>query len=96
MITATGVGRVSFWVFALETRVALLPRLSESGANGMVRGPTKMSSNHDVTDEKIRRFEKAVRELIDEGHSFLDHRAWLHAAAARAGVDLQEVLPTRH
>jgi hypothetical protein len=55
-----------------------------------------MNSNRDPIDEKVRRFENAVRELIDEGYSFVDHRAWLNAAAARAAVDLQEVLPTRH
>ena len=47
-------------------------------------------------DDKVRRFEKAVRDLIDEGHGFVDHQAWLEAAARRAGVDLQEVLPTWH
>jgi TPP-dependent pyruvate/acetoin dehydrogenase alpha subunit len=55
-----------------------------------------MSSTDDPKADKIRRFEKSMRELIDEGHSFVDHEAGLEAAAARAGVDLQEVLPTYH
>jgi len=54
------------------------------------------SSTDEELDDKVRRFEKAVQELIEEGHSFADQQAWLEAAAARAGVDLQEVLPTRH
>jgi hypothetical protein len=48
------------------------------------------------SDDKIRRLDEAVRELIEESHSFVDHQAWLDAAAARAGVDLQDVLPTHH
>jgi hypothetical protein len=55
-----------------------------------------VNSNDDSTSEKIRKFEKTVRELIEEGHSFADHEAWLDMAATRAGVDLQEVLPTQH
>jgi hypothetical protein len=56
-----------------------------------------MTSNSDPqNDEKIRRLEEALRELIEEGHSFVDHEAWLDAAAVRAGVDVQEVLPTHH
>jgi hypothetical protein len=58
--------------------------------------PIMNSSSGEELDDKVRRCEKAVRELIDEGHWFPDHHAWLDAAAARAGVDLQEVLPTRH
>jgi hypothetical protein len=58
--------------------------------------PIMNSSSEEELDDKVRRFEKAVRDLIDEGHGFVDHQAWLEAAAARAGVDLQEVLPTRH
>jgi hypothetical protein len=30
------------------------------------------------------------------GYLFVNHQARLEAAAARAGVDLQEVLPTLH
>jgi hypothetical protein len=55
-----------------------------------------MSSADDREADTMLRFETAVWELIEEGHSFADHEAWLEAAAARAGVDLQEVLPTRH
>jgi hypothetical protein len=56
-----------------------------------------MTSNSDPeSDEKISRLEEAVRELIEEGHSFADHQEWLEAAAARAGVELQEMLPTHH
>ena len=58
--------------------------------------PIMNSSTDEELDDKVRRFEKAVQELIEEGHSFADQQAWLEAAAARAGVDLQEVLPTRH
>ena len=47
-------------------------------------------------DEKVARYEKAVRELIEEGHSFVDQKAWLEAAAARAHINLQEFLPTQH
>jgi len=55
-----------------------------------------MNCKPDPMDEKVRRFEQAVRELIEKGHSSVDQQAWLEAAAARAGVDLQEVLPTWH
>ena len=55
-----------------------------------------MSTTEDPDADKIIRFERAVRELIEEGHSFVDQQAWLEAAAARSGVDLQEVLPTQH
>jgi hypothetical protein len=55
-----------------------------------------MSSDDDHEADKIRRFETAVWELIEGGHSFVDQQAWLEAAAARAGVHLQEVLPTHH
>jgi hypothetical protein len=54
------------------------------------------SSSDKELDDKVRRLEQAVRDLIGEGHWFLNHQAWLEAAAARAGVDLQEVLPARH
>jgi hypothetical protein len=37
-----------------------------------------------------------VHDLIGEGHWFLHDQSWRDAAAARAGVDLQEVLPTWH
>jgi hypothetical protein len=47
-------------------------------------------------NEKVRRFEEAVHQLIDEGHSLFDYRGLLEAAAERAGVDLQEVHPTLH
>jgi len=40
--------------------------------------------------------EDAVHELIDEGYSLFDYRGLLEKAAERAGVDLQEVHPTRH
>jgi len=55
-----------------------------------------MNFGRDPIDEKVARFEKAVRELIEEGHSFVDQKAWLEAAAARAGISLQEFLPTQH
>jgi hypothetical protein len=55
-----------------------------------------MGSNHDLRDCQLQRFEKAVRELIEEGSSFVDQLAWLEAAAARVDVDLQEFLPTHH
>ena len=55
-----------------------------------------MNSTNDPKAEAILRFEKAVRELIDEGHRYENHQAWLEAAATRAGVDLHEVLPSRH
>jgi hypothetical protein len=56
-----------------------------------------MNSNSDPdNDDKIGRLERAVRELIEEGRSFVDKQSWLEAAATRAGVDLQEVLPTHH
>ena len=54
------------------------------------------SSSEEELDDKGRRFKKAVRELIEEGHWFPDHQALLEATATRAGVDLQEVLPTSH
>jgi hypothetical protein len=59
-------------------------------------GPIMNSSSEQELDDKVCRFEKAVRDLIEEGHWIPDHQASLEAAAARAGVDLQEVLPTRH
>ena len=46
--------------------------------------------------EQVERFEQAVHDLIDEGFSILDYYGLLHAAAKRAGVDLQEVHPTSH
>jgi hypothetical protein len=46
------------------------------------------------SDDKIRRLDEPVRELIEEGFTFVDHQAWLEAAAARASVNLQEALPT--
>ena len=55
-----------------------------------------MNFRRDPIDEKVARFEKAVRELIEEGHSFVDQQSWLEAAAARAGINLQEFLPTQH
>jgi hypothetical protein len=56
-----------------------------------------MNSSADFeSDDKIRRLDEAVRELIEEGYSFVNHQAWLEAAAERAGVNLQEVLPTQH
>jgi hypothetical protein len=58
--------------------------------------PAMNSSSDKEIDDKVRRFEKAVRDLIDEGHGYVDHQAWLEAAATRAGVELQEVLFTRH
>lgn len=58
--------------------------------------PFMNSSSDPQNDDNIRRFEKAVRELIEEGLSLEDHQAWLEAIAARASVDLQEVLPPRH
>ena len=54
------------------------------------------SSSDPELDDKVSRFEKAVRELIEEGHWLPNHQAWLDAAARRAGVDLREVLPTWH
>jgi len=53
-----------------------------------------MNSNSEQENDKILRLEKAVRDLIEKGHSFVDHQACLEAAAARTGVELQEVLPT--
>ncbi len=50
----------------------------------------------DAQSENVRRFEQAVHELIDEGHSILDFHGLLRAAADRAGVELDEVHPTRH
>lgn len=50
----------------------------------------------ETLQERVRRFEAAVSELIGEGHSILNLRALLQAAADRANVDLQEVYPTRH
>jgi hypothetical protein len=56
-----------------------------------------MNSSFDQElDDKVRRFEKAVRELIEEGHWLPDHQAWLDAAARRAGIDVREVLPIWH
>jgi hypothetical protein len=57
---------------------------------------TGMGKSSETMDEKVRRFENAVRELIEEGHSLFDYRGLLEKAAERAGVDLQEVHPTRH
>jgi len=54
--------------------------------------PIMSSSSDEELDDKFRRFEKAVHDLIDEGHGFEKHQAWLEAAAIRAGIDLQEVL----
>jgi hypothetical protein len=47
-------------------------------------------------DEEIARLDKAVRELIEEGAFLTNHQEWLEAAARRAGVDLNEVLPRTH
>jgi hypothetical protein len=47
-------------------------------------------------DEKIARLDKAVRELIEEVPLPANHQEWLEAAARRAGVDLNEVLPRTH
>jgi hypothetical protein len=55
-----------------------------------------MNSNSDPGNGKILRLKKAVKNLIEEGHSFVDHQAWLEAAAGRAGGDLQGALPTQH
>jgi hypothetical protein len=74
-----------------------MPWIPDSGpVPHQYQGRPTMNSNRDPLDEKVSRFEKAVRELIKEGHTFADHEAWLDAAATRAGVDLQEVLPTEH
>ena len=53
----------------------------------------KPDSSH---DEKIARLDKAVRELIEEPTLPASHQEWLEAAARRAGVDLNEVLPRTH
>lgn len=55
-----------------------------------------MGGSDDAIDEEVRRFEQAVHDLLDEGHSIVDYRGLLEAAAARAGVELQEVHPTVH
>ena len=47
-------------------------------------------------DEKIARLDKALRELIEEPTLPASHQEWLEAAARRAGVDLNEVLPRTH
>jgi len=47
-------------------------------------------------DEKIARLDKAVRELVEEPTLPASHQEWLEAAARRAGVDLNEVLPRTH
>jgi hypothetical protein len=72
--------------------------MPDSGYGNLQRvgDPVTNSSSDPELDDKVRRFDKAVRELIEEGHWFPDHQAWLEAAATRAGVDLQEVLPTWH
>jgi hypothetical protein len=51
---------------------------------------------NDTLENKVRRFEQALHELIDEGHSILNYRGLLEAAAKRAGVEIQEVHPTVH
>lgn len=55
-----------------------------------------MAGKDYLGNENVRRFEAAVHELIDEGYPILDFYGLLRAAAARAGVDLEEVHPTRH
>ena len=55
-----------------------------------------MDRDDDEHQDKIRRFEQAVHELIAEGHSLFDYYGLLDGAAERAGVDRQEVHPTRH
>jgi hypothetical protein len=50
----------------------------------------------DSLDEQVRRFEDAVHELLEEGHSVLDVSGLLRAAAERAGVELERVHPTMH
>jgi hypothetical protein len=47
-------------------------------------------------DEKIARLDKAVHELIEEPRLPANHQEWLEAAARRAGVNLNEVLPRTH
>lgn len=44
-------------------------------------------------NERVRRFEQAVQDLIGEGYSILDIDGLLAAAAKRAGVILEEVHP---
>ena len=86
-----------FWGFALETRArASVIDPAKCTRAPLIRENLPVNFDDDPKGEKIRKFEKAVRELIEEGHSFSDHEAWLDMAAARAGVDLQEVLPTQH
>jgi hypothetical protein len=71
--------------------------MPDSGyANLQLVGYPVMHSSSEEEHDKVRRFKKAVRELIEEGHWFPDHQALLEATATRAGVDLQEVLPTSH
>lgn len=54
-----------------------------------------MKSDRDPRD-KVRRFEDALCELIDEGYSILNFEALLKAAAERAGVDLRDLKPILH
>jgi hypothetical protein len=75
--------------------MAFLARIPDSGHGPpLITGVPSMKFDLDTKNEKVHRFEKALRELIDEGYSFVDHGAWFEAAAARASVDLQEVLST--
>lgn len=47
-------------------------------------------------DEALRRLEIALRQLLNEERSFRSCRGLLIAAAARARLDLSEVMPTLH
>ena len=63
---------------------------------GSIGRSTVMKSDRDPTDDPVRRFEDALCELLDEGHSILNFDDLLQAAAERAGVDLQDIDPTSH
>lgn len=91
----------SFQPVVDETSIAICPSTAVVGQDcaqywGLPCQPYERLLLRRASDDKVRRFEKAVRDLIDEDCAFVDHQGWLDAAAARAGVDLQEVLPTRH
>jgi len=44
-----------------------------------------MGKSRDSRNEKVRRFESAVHELIREGHSLFDYRGLLEKAAQLRG-----------
>jgi hypothetical protein len=70
--------------------------MPDSGCGNLQRvgdAVTNSSSEEEFVG-KVHRLEQVVRDLIGEGHWFLDYQSWLETAAARAGVELQEVPPT--